>query len=79
MCLNTVGETEAMKDYSEDLNYVLKYNILVLNGKECLIRPVDEKCGIVIIFSLTTYNDNYVPTVFGKNVIHERSLFTRSS
>ncbi|XP_015371572.1 PREDICTED: uncharacterized protein LOC107167163 [Diuraphis noxia] len=39
MCLKTVGEAKTMKDY----RVVRKYDILKINGKERLIRPVDEK------------------------------------
>ncbi|XP_060847875.1 KRAB-A domain-containing protein 2-like [Rhopalosiphum padi] len=39
MCLKTVGEAKTMKDY----RVVRKYDILKINGKERLIRSVDEK------------------------------------
>ena len=39
MCLKTVGEAKTMKDY----RVVRKYDILKINGKERLIRPVAEK------------------------------------
>ncbi|XP_060845211.1 KRAB-A domain-containing protein 2-like [Rhopalosiphum padi] len=39
MCLKTVAEAKTMKDY----RVVRKYDILKINGKERLIRPVDEK------------------------------------
>lgn len=48
MCLKTFGEKKTVKDYRT----VRKYDILVQNGKECLIRPVDEKN--VILYYVTT-------------------------
>jgi len=49
MCLKTVGEAKTMKDY----RVVRKYNILKINGKERLIRPVDEKMLYCITLKLT--------------------------
>lgn len=37
-CLSTVGEKKTTKDY----RVVRKYDILVMNGKEHLIRPINE-------------------------------------
>lgn len=44
--LNTVGEKKTTKDY----RVVRKYDILVMNGKEHLIRPIGEK-NIVLYYA----------------------------
>lgn len=44
--LNTVGEKKTTKDY----RVIRKYDILVMNGKEHLIRPIDEK-NVVLYYA----------------------------
>lgn len=47
-CLKTFGEKKTVKDYRT----VRKYDILIQNGKECLIKPMDKKN--VILYYVTT-------------------------
>ncbi|CAI6349619.1 unnamed protein product [Macrosiphum euphorbiae] len=51
--LKTPGEKKSMKDY----RLVRKYDILTINNKERLIKPINDDSAIgTILYYVTTYN-----------------------